>query len=280
MACDHMPDSLSRRSFKLDNAAMVVNEREAGLVVRTALECAGFDCAEFNSTLSLLRGIKRDDLRLIVLDIDGEADWHSVLECRRNWLNPAVVVIAVGSADAAATVQALEAGVDDVVAKPVRGAELVARIHAAVRRRSEPSASGSVSLAGYTIDRDMGCLRSAGSCVALTGRELALIQILFENAGQLVTRQRLATEVWGADADLTGRTIEQHVYQVRRKLRQCAGQALCVRSIYGCGYRLDLLPTKPARSAQPPAKARRPVDNPQASSGASLQQAWPLCTTA
>jgi DNA-binding response OmpR family regulator len=275
-----MLDSLSRRSFKLDNAAMVVNEREVGLVVRTALECAGFECAEFNSTLSLLRGIKRDDLRLIVLDSDGEVDWHAVLEWRRNWLNPCVVVIAVGSPDAATTAQALEAGADDVVAKPVRGAELVARIHAAVRRRSEPTASASMSLAGYTLDRDSGCLRTAGSHVALTGRELALIQILFENVGKLVTRQRLATEVWGADADLSGRTIEQHVYQVRRKLRLCAGQGLCVRSIYGCGYRLDLLPTEPARSAQPPAKARRPVNNPPASSGASLQQAWPLCTPA
>ncbi len=258
---------------------MVVNERETGLVVRTALECAGFDCAEFNSTLSLLRGIKRDDLRLIVLDIDGEADWRSVLECRRNWLNPAVVVIAVGSADTANTALALEAGVDDCVAKPVRGAELVARIQAAARRRSEPSASGSVSLAGYTIDRDSCCLRTTGSQVALTGRELALIQILFENVGKLVTRQRLATEVWGADAHLSSRTIEQHVYQVRRKLRLCAGQALCVRSIYGCGYRLELSGAEPARPMPPPAKARRPV-NPHASSGASLQQAWPLCTPA
>jgi DNA-binding response OmpR family regulator len=279
MACDHLLGSISRRSFKLDNAAMVVNDREISLVVRTALECAGFGCAEFNSTLSLLRGIKGDDLRLIVLDIDAEADWRCILEWRRNWLNPAVVVIAIGSADTGTTVDALEAGADDYVAKPVRGAELVARIHAAQRRRDEPTASGSVSLAGYTIDRDTCCLRTAGSHVSLTGRELALIQILFENVGKLVTRQRLATEVWGANADLSGRTIEQHVYQVRRKLRLCAGQALCVRSIYGCGYRLELSPTEPARAVPPPAKARRPV-NPQASSGASLQQAWPLCTPA
>ncbi len=274
-----MFDSLSRRSFKLDNAAMVVNEREIGLVVRTALECAGFDCAEFNSTLSLLRGIKRDDLRLIVLDIDGEVDWRSVLEWRRNWLNPAVVVIAIGSDDTRATVHALEAGVDDYVAKPVRGAELVARINAAAWRRDDAPAAGTVSLAGYTIDRDSCCLRTTRSRVPLTGRELALIQILFENVGKLVTRQRLAAEVWGANADLSGRTIEQHVYQIRRKLRQCAGQALCVRSIYGCGYRLDLSPAEPVSPTQPAASVPRPAAA-QASSGASLQQAWPICSPA
>jgi DNA-binding response OmpR family regulator len=279
MACDHTLDSLSRRSFKLDNAAMVVNEREISLVVRTALECAGFDCAEFDSALSLLRGIRRDDLRLIVLDTDGDVDWRAVIEWRRNCLHAAVLVIAIGSADTGTTVRALEAGADDYVAKPVRGAELLARINAAARRHDEPAATGTLSLAGYTIDRDACCVRTAGSQVALTGRELALIQILFENVGQVVTRQRLATEVWGADADLSGRTIEQHVYQVRRKLRLCAGQALCVRSIYGCGYRLELSPTEPVGPAQPPAKAPRPA-KPCASSGASLQQAWPLCSPA
>jgi DNA-binding NtrC family response regulator len=89
----------------LNNAALVVGERETDLVVSTALECAGFECSRFASTVSLLRGIKRDDLRLIVLDIDdANVDWQAVLSWRRNWLNPSVVVVAVGSADVKTTV--------------------------------------------------------------------------------------------------------------------------------------------------------------------------------
>jgi DNA-binding response OmpR family regulator len=227
----------------VDKAAMVVSEREVGLVVQTALECAGFDCEEFNSTVSLLRGIKRDGLRLIVLDIDGQdVDWRAILEWRNNWLNPSVVVIAIGGADTKATVRALEAGADDYVAKPIRGAELVARLNAAARRRDDTACTNAMSVAGCTVDRESCSLRSARANIALTGREFALMQILFENVGKLVTRQRLAAEVWGARSDLSGRTIEQHVYQVRRKLKQCVGDAMCVRSIYGCGYRLDLTP--------------------------------------
>jgi DNA-binding response OmpR family regulator len=227
----------------LNNAALVVGQRETGLVVGTALDCAGFECSRFDSTVSLLRGIKRDDLRLIVLDIDDpDVDWRAVLEWRSNWLNPQVVVIALGSADIKTTVRTLEAGADDYVPKPVSGPELLARINAATRRRVDATGTAvarAVSVAGCTVDGDACCLRSARSCVALTGRELALTQLLFQQVGKLVTRQRLATEVWGASCDLAGRTIEQHVYQVRRKLKQCVGEALHLRSIYGSGYRLD-----------------------------------------
>lgn len=218
---------------------MVVGTREAGLVVGTALECAGFDCKAFDSTLSLLRGMKCDDLRVVILDLDDCVDWRSVLDWRRNWLHPAVV-ITLGT-NTKTAVHALEAGADDHLAKPISGAELMARVNAAIKRaQASPDAAQAVSVGGCTVDGDTSCLRSVRSRVALTGRELALTQMLFKNAGKLVTRQRLATEVWGARSELSGRTIEQHVYQVRRKLKQCVGDALCVRSIYGSGYRLEL----------------------------------------
>lgn len=227
----------------MNNAALVVGERDTDLVVSTALECAGFECSRFASTVSLLRGIKRDDLRLIVLDIDdASVDWQAVLAWRCNWLNPSVVIVAVGRADIKTTVRTLEAGADDYIPKPVNGAELLARVNAATRRRGAApggAVAQALSVAGCTVDGDACCLRSARSRVALTGRELALTQLLFEQVGKLVTRQRLATEVWGAQCHLSGRTIEQHVYQVRRKLKQCVGEALHLRSIYGSGYRLD-----------------------------------------
>jgi DNA-binding response OmpR family regulator len=222
------------------SAAMAVSEREVKLVVKTALECAGFQCMEFSSTVALLRGVKREGLRLIVLDADSqEVDATSVFEWRRNWLNPSVVIIAIGANDTKTAVRALEAGADDYVAKPVPGAELIARIKAATRRREGPAHTGSLELAGCTLNRDSLCLQTSRLRVALTGREVAVLQVLFENVGEIVTRKRLATEVWGADADLSGKTIVQHIYQVRRKLKQCIGDALCVRSVYGSGYRLE-----------------------------------------
>jgi DNA-binding response OmpR family regulator len=237
----------------MGNAAMVVKDREIALIIRTALDCASYECMTFVSMVSLFRGIKRDGLSLVVMDVDDrDQDWRSIVEWRRNWLNPAVVVIAIGADDAKSAAQALEAGMDDYVAKPVRGAELLARIHAATRRRESGARARHVALtlAGCTIDRNTCALRSSRANVPLTSRELAVTQILFENAGKVVTRHRLAAEIWGASPDLAGRTIQQHVYQVRGKLKRCIGEELHVRCIYGSGYRLEVARSTPTDAAR------------------------------
>jgi DNA-binding response OmpR family regulator len=232
----------SRTEHTLNRAALVIGEKESDLVVRTALECAGHQCTAFASTTALLRGIKRDDHSLIVLDIDDPAvEWQAVLDWRRNWLNPGVPVLLVGAAAPGVAAQTLDAGADDFVIKPVRGAELLARIQAATRRRSHRTQTPQVAQAGCTLDRSTSSLNSPRSRVGLTARELAVAQLMFEHAGQLVSRRRLASAVWSGDEELTGRSIEQHIYQLRRKIKLCVGDALALRGVYGSGYRLDVV---------------------------------------
>lgn len=236
----------------MNKAALLIEDKETQLVVRTALECAGFHCETYASTATLLRGIKRDDHGLVVVDVDDAlADCAALVDWRRSWLNPEVTLVALGRADPLAAAQVLNAGVDDFVAKPVRGAELLARIGAATRRRQPAPAAQGPSLAGCSIDRAACAIVSPSQRVGLTARELALAQLLFENAGQLVTRARLAQDVWGSDAGLTGRSIEQHIYQLRRKLKRCAGEALALRGVYGSGYRIDAAPL-PVRGTPTP----------------------------
>lgn len=224
----------------MNKAALLIEDKEAQLVVRTALECAGFHCEVYASSATLLRGIKRDDHGLVVVDVDDAlADCAALVDWRRNWLNPQVTLVALGRADPLTAAQALNAGIDDFVAKPVRGAELLARVGAAARRRQPQAAAPGLSVAGCSIDPAASAIVSRSQRVGLTARELALAQLLFENAGQLVTRARLAQDVWGTDADITGRSIEQHIYQLRRKLKRCAGEALALRGVYGSGYRID-----------------------------------------
>ena len=224
----------------MNKAALLIEDKETQLVVRTALECAGFHCEVYASSATLLRGIKRDDHGLVVVDFDDAlADCAALVDWRRNWLNPQVTLVALGRADPLTAAQVLNAGMDDFVAKPVRGAELLARVGAAVRRRQPQPAAPGLSVAGCSIDPAASAIVSRSQRVGLTARELALAQLLFENAGQLVTRARLAQDVWGTDADITGRSIEQHIYQLRRKLKRCAGEALALRGVYGSGYRID-----------------------------------------
>ncbi len=149
-------------------------------------------------------------------------------------------MIAIGGDNPLAAARALDAGVDDFVAKPVRGAELLARLGAAMRRRRPVESPAGLTVAGCSLDRASSAIVSSSTRVTLTARELALAQLLFENAGHLVTRERLARDVWGLNTELISRTIEQHVYQLRRKLKRCAGESLALRGVYGSGYRIDV----------------------------------------
>lgn len=223
------------------SVAIVIPELPTRLVVRTALECAGYVCEVFDSLNALLRAVQREDTRVVVVDLDEPTlDWRLLLEWRRNWLSPDVVLMAVGPEDRAAAAAALEAGIDDCVRRPVHGAELLARVQAARRRRENGAGdAGEVVVAGCTIDRG-GRLHCASGEVELTARELGIAQLLFRQVGRVVTRQRLATEVWGASAELIGHSIEQHIYQIRRKLQRLMGGLLVLRGVYGSGYRLEV----------------------------------------
>ena len=245
----------------MKKAALLIEDKDAALVVRTALECAGFACEMHAAMAPMLRSLRRDEHAAIVVDVSAPAvDSAAILGWRREWLGAEVALIAIGADDGQSAMRELDRGVDDFVAKPVRGAELLARLRAALRRGrlAPPPSSPGPSFAGCSVDRAASAIVSASTRVTLTARELALAQLLFENAGQLVTRTRLARDVWGQNVELTSRSIEQHIYQLRRKIKRCAGEALALRGVYGSGYRIDVTGTPSPQAMLAPSASRPP----------------------
>jgi DNA-binding response OmpR family regulator len=227
-------------TFMTSKAALLAIDKDDAVIIQTALDCAGFTFESFDSALSLVRGLRRDAVRVVIVDVDRtDKDVQQLLEWRGNCLNPDVAIVAVGGADAHSAANALSAGLDDFIAKPLRGAELIARIGTAVRRKHQSAADDVPVLHGCMLDISSSNLVTPRANVALTARELGVLQLLFRYAGKLVTTQMLANEVWGMRSELSGRTIAQHIYQIRRKLQRCACGALTVRSVYGSGYRLE-----------------------------------------
>ena len=95
-------------------AALLVEDRDTQLVVRTALECAGLQCESYPTTVALLRALKRGEHRIVVVDFDrAQGDWASLRDWRDNWLNPDMSLIAIGSDGPWAASRAFEAGVDE-----------------------------------------------------------------------------------------------------------------------------------------------------------------------
>jgi DNA-binding response OmpR family regulator len=131
----------------------------------------------------------------------------------------------------------LELGADDYVTKPFSARELVARVHAILRRVGAPQVhSGPAVLEVGRVEVDSGRreARLAGQVVPLTTREFDLLAYLADNLGLALSRRQLLNGVWGNDWFGDQRTVDVHVRQLRKKL----GDDLPLATVWGVGYRL------------------------------------------
>jgi DNA-binding response OmpR family regulator len=135
----------------------------------------------------------------------------------------------------------LEVGADDYVPKPFSARELLARIRAILRRpETGPAANSRVSsrvvLGDVEMDKGTRSVRRAGSDVELTALEFNLLELLLRMAGQVVTRERVATAILGRQFSPFDRSIDVHVSKLRRKLGPQASGQERIKSIRSVGY--------------------------------------------
>ena len=170
------------------------------------------------------------DLRLP--DMDGN---DVARELRARSRVPIIMVTARG--EEVNRVVGLELGADDYVVKPFGLRELIARIHAVMRRVAEPPPAAPdpvVTVAGLTIDRRRHEVTLDGEQVALTPKEFALLDLLAGDPGAALDRRRILEEVWGTRWYGPGKTIDVHVSSLRRKL----GDPGWIETVRGVGFRL------------------------------------------
>ncbi len=133
----------------------------------------------------------------------------------------------------------LEHGADDYMVKKVRRQELLARVHALLRRAYPSEEKKLLSFPPYEIDTQRSEVRRDGSRIELTPKEFELTVTLFRNMGRLMSRGHLQETVWGRSGDLATRTVDTHVSQVRKKLDLRPESGYRVVPIYNYGYRLE-----------------------------------------
>ena len=147
---------------------------------------------------------------------------------------PTLMLTALGTVDD--RVAGLDAGADDYLAKPFAFSELLARVRA-LGRRPAPAAEGRLAAGDLVLDELRHVAAVGDRTVDLSAREFALLGFLIRHANQVVTRQQILDQVWGAEPDVYSNVVDLYISYLRRKLGEL-DRADRLRTVRGVGYTL------------------------------------------
>lgn len=222
---------------------VLVVEDDAALARALAinLRARGFDVHLAGTGRAALGQVASCHPDVVVLDLGlPDLDGIEVLHGIRGWNDVPVIVLSARTTGQE-KVAALDAGADDYVTKPFEMNELLARIRAAVRRGQLTGmpALPLVETAAFTVDLAAAQVRRDGVVVRLTPTEYHVLEVLARNAGRLVPRAQLLTEVWGPGYENEPHYLRVYLAQLRRKLEPDPAHPRHLVTEPGLGYRLD-----------------------------------------
>ncbi|TFC01012.1 response regulator transcription factor [Cryobacterium adonitolivorans] len=181
----------------------------------------------------------RPDLFMIDLGMP-ELDGIQVIQGLRGWTHAPILVVS-GRTGAADKVDALDAGADDYVTKPFSIDELLARIRALTRRVPNQETEPVTRIADITIDLGAKTITKdtpgGTDLIRLTPTEWQVLEVLVRNAGRLVSRQSLLTEIWGSEHITDTGYLRLYIAQLRKKIEPNPGRPRFLLTESGMGYR-------------------------------------------
>lgn len=225
-------------------ALVVEDDGNIAELLRLYLERDGFEvqrAADGMEGVALFRAFAPD---IVLLDImlPGLDGWGVLREIRKDGRTPVIMLTA--KSETPDKVSGLEMGADDYVTKPFEVKELLARIHAVLRRadEAEPGAAKSarrLSFDKLVIDLDAYELIVDGKRVDTPPKEMELLFHLASAPNRVFTRNQLLDEVWGFDYFGDSRTVDVHVKRLREKLEGVSEQ-WSLKTVWGVGYKFEV----------------------------------------
>jgi two-component system, OmpR family, response regulator RegX3 len=221
---------------------LVEDEESITTPLVEALQREGFDAAVAGTAAEALDAAERLKPDLVLLDVmlpDGSG-FDVLRELRSRSRSPVIMLTARG--EEADRVAGLELGADDYVVKPFSARELVARVRAVLRRAAESGekkVSGATEIGDLRVDPARRSAALDGAELELSRKEFDLLRLLVENAGSVVTRERLIDEVWDTNWFGSTKTLDVHVSGLRKKLGDDSSEPRYLHTVRGVGFRFS-----------------------------------------
>ena len=210
-------------------------------LIRHAMQGIQHECHLYSEGKALLRDLRQQSFDLLILDwtlpdISGPAVVRWV---REDLASRIPILFVTNRSTEADLVAGLSAGADDFMVKPIRVAELEARVHALLRRAYPAHHDIELQFGPYHFSPQARTLHANGKAIDLKHREYELALFLFQNLGRLLSREHLREAVWGRGPDEPSRPLDTHISRLRTKLSLRPANGFLLSAVYGLGYRLE-----------------------------------------
>jgi DNA-binding response OmpR family regulator len=204
---------------------------------------AGYSVQQAFDGQEALAKAESTSFEIILLDVMMPAiDGFEVCrQIRRNSVVPIIMVTA--REEDFERIMGLDIGADDYIVKPFSPAEVMARVRAVLRRVNNSSQGGSqiTRQGGLLIDLNRYIVMVDSQRIALSKKEVEILWTLAEKSGMVFTRENILESVWGSDYNGDSRTVYSHIKRLRAKLDAVSHPDWQIVTVWGVGYRFEVL---------------------------------------
>lgn len=218
------------------NILIIEDEQRIADLLADYLKASDYKTAHLNTGVGAVEYIKEHHPDLILLDImlPGVDGLEICKQVRQSSQVPIIMISArVEELD---RILGLDIGADDYICKPFSPREVVARVKAVLRRHYEMQTP-----TDWILDENRSQVQYMDQAVALTSVEFSLFQVLFQHPGQIFSRSQLMGRIYQDGRIVSDRTVDSHIKKLRQKLHQAWPEAEVIHSVYGIGYKFEIL---------------------------------------
>lgn len=210
----------------------VEDDLDISKIINKTLTKAGYEVKSFADGVSFLDAFKKEKPQMVLLDMMlPDIYGLELLKTIRNESQEIYVLIISAKRMITDKVDGFDLGADDYIEKPFDLLELISRVNAHFRRIKKPQV---LTYQGIELNLAAHSCKYNGLIVNLTVKEFAILELLIEKKGEVISRESLLEVIWGSEAVLESRTVDMHVKSIRKKL----GNDNLIETVYGVGYKI------------------------------------------